>query len=615
MCGIAGWLDRYVDLSEKRSTIERMSACLANRGPDEDGMFLSPQDGVCLIHRRLTVIDPAGGVQPMTASFGGAVYTIVYNGELYNTSDLKEELKVRGFKFNGHSDTEVLLKSYICWGEECLDRLNGIFAFAIWDSSKKTLFMARDKVGVKPFFYFEYKGGLIFGSEIKALLENPKIKPEIDENGLNEIFFIGPGRTGGITPFKNIKELRPGEYGIYKNGILRIKTYFKLTAKRHTDSKAETIEKTRYLLQDAITRQLVSDVPLCCFLSGGLDSSIICKTAADYYNAESKGALHTYSVDYKDNAKYFQKSLFQPNSDNEYISLMSDFIGSKHTEVIIDNEKLYYALLPAVDARDLPAMTDVDSSLLLFCKEVKRNYTVSLSGECADELFGGYPWYHNKDILFEDCFPWSRSLEIRRSILKKGMLKNGEEYVRARYKETVDATDYLDSDSRMERRMREMFRLNFYWFMQGLLDRKDRMSMYSGLEVRVPFCDYRLVEYAYNMPWSLKALNGREKGILRAAMDGILPDEIVWRKKSPYPKTHNPEYFKLVCKGAKAVLDDKSSPLYELLDRQGVEEIINNPEGISSPWYGQLMRAPQILAYIIEIDYWFKKYGVSITGI
>lgn len=551
----------------------------------------------------------------MTIKHGQESYTLVYNGELYNTEDLRRELLAQGYAFRGHSDTEVLLTAYIHWGESCVEKLNGIFAFAVWDQAQHRLFVARDRIGVKPLFYYAYKGGLLFASEIKTLLANPIVKPQIDEQGLNEIFFIGPGRSGGFGVFKNVKELLPGECAVYKNGILKKRRYFTLQAREHTDNEAQTIEKTRFLLTDSIRRQLISDVPLCCFLSGGLDSSIISKTAADYYRETGKGPLPTYSVDYTDNEKYFTKSLFQPNADNVYIRMMCEHIGSQHREVILDNQKLFEALLPAVEARDLPAMVDVDSSLLLFCKAVKENFTVALSGECADELFGGYPWYHNREILFEECFPWSRSLDIRRSILKPGLLKTGEAYVHDRYMDTVQQTDKLPGDSPLEARMKEMFMLNFHWFMQGLLDRKDRMSMYSGLEVRVPFCDYRIVEYAYNMPWSLKALHGREKGILRTAMSDLLPYDIVWRKKSPYPKTHNPLYMQLVSEGAKKVLRDKKSVLNQFLNEKGVLEIIEHPEEISSPWYGQLMRAPQILAYIIELDHWFKTYHVEIIGV
>lgn len=610
MCGIAGWFSDKDKIENRSDIIKRMSDTLCRRGPDEHGTYLDRN--VCLIHRRLTVIDPETGKQPMSEQLGYQNATIVYNGELYNTDELRKELLSAGYTFEGHSDTEVLLKSYLHWGEKCVKRLNGIFAFAVYDKHSQKLFMARDPIGVKPFFYYKYNGGLLFASEIKALLANPIVKPRIDEEGLMELFFLGPGRTNGQGVFKGVGELMPGECAVYENGKLSKKSYFKITANEHPHNREQTIEYTRYILTDAIERQLVSDVPLCTFLSGGLDSSIISNVAANYFKKKNS-VLNTFSVNYIDNKKYFQKSLFQPNSDEEFIDIMVKHIGSEHHEVIVDNTDLYNALFDSVIAKDLPGMADVDSSLLLFCREVKKDFTVALSGECADELFGGYPWYHNEKILFEECFPWSRIQNIRRSILKDGLLPHGEEYVHARYMQTVRQTDSLPSDTPHQKRMREMFMLNFNWFMQTLLDRKDRCSMYSGLEVRVPFCDYRIVSYAYNMPWELKALNGREKGIVREAFSDLLPETIAWRKKSPYPKTHNPLYFKLTVEGVMRILEDKNSPMQYFLNKSGVMDIIENPEGISSPWYGQLMRAPQILAYIVELDHWFKEYKVEIV--
>lgn len=610
MCGIAGWYDKKIDLSEQKSIIDSMSESLARRGPDEDGIFL--KKNLCLMHRRLSVIDIESGKQPMTKSVRGKICTIVYNGEIYNSPEIMSELRAKGFSFFGHSDTEVVLTAYLCWGNKCVEKLNGIFAFAIWDEDEQKLFMARDRIGVKPFFYYEYNEGLLFASEIKTLLKNPIIKPKIDEQGLYEVFLLGPGRTSGFGVINGIKELLPGEYASYSGRKIYKQKYFTLRAYEHRENEEQTIEHVRELLTDSIERQLVSDVPLCTFLSGGLDSSIISYVASNYYRKNKLGTLTTYSVDYKDNDKYFQKSLFQPTPDSDFIGLISEAIGSKHRNVVIDNTELFEALYDSTLARDLPGMTDVDSSLLLFCREVKKDFKVALSGECADEIFGGYPWYHNEEILFEDTFPWSRSLDIRHSILKKDLLKNGDEYVRERYIATCKSAEKLDGESKLDSRMREMFKLNLDWFMQTLLDRKDRTSMYSGLEVRVPFCDYRIVEYAYNMPWKFKSLNGREKGIVRKAFEGLLPDEIVWRKKSPYPKTHNPLYFNLAASAVMKILNDKSSPLYNILDSKEIEKIISNPESISSPWYGQLMRAPQILSYIVQCDFWLRKYNIEI---
>ena len=610
MCGIAGWLSRDIDLCEQTEVLERMAQTLKRRGPDEGGIFAEHAAG--LVHRRLAVIDIENGKQPMTREHGGERYTIVYNGELYNTDELREELIAAGCEFTTHSDTEVVLQAYIRYGERCCDKLNGIFAFAVYESRSERLYLCRDRIGVKPLFFHRYPGGLVFGSEIKAIFESGVIRPTITESGLNEIFFLGPARTPGCGIFDGIEELLPGEYAIYANDVLTRHRYFTLRAHPHEDTEAQTIERVRYLLTDAIERQLVSDVPMCFFLSGGLDSSIICQTASNFYRRNKMPLITTYSVEYRDNRRYFRKNLFQPNADYEYIHMMVESTGSDHREIILDNTELYRALIPSVEARDLPGYVDIDSSLLLFCREIKRDFTVALSGECADELFGGYPWYHNREILFEDCFPWSREQGIRRSVLRKGLLPRGEEYVREKYLDTVSSVDKLPSDSEIDGRMREMFALNYYWFMQCLLERKDRCSMFSGLEVRVPFCDYRLVDYAYNMPWKLKAYGNREKGIVRKAFEDILPGEIVYRKKSPYPKTHNPEYMRLCAGRIREILADKSRTVNTLLDPDGIERIIEHPDSISSPWYGQLMRAPQVLAYLIELDEWFEKYTPDI---
>lgn len=604
MCGIAGILSDSIDLREKRPLVENISKTLKMRGPDGKGEYITKS--AALIHRRLAVIDPEGGAQPM--QFGR--YIIVYNGELYNTQDIRNQLIGFGYGFDTHCDTEVVLKAYDKWGEKSVEKLNGIFAYAVYDTIGKTLFAARDRIGVKPFYYSKNDKLFAFASRIKSLLCIPEIRPVVDENGLNEIFMLGPAKTPGKTVFKEIDELLPAHWLMYKNGKITINEYWHLTAWQNDENEDEAIEHTHFLVKDSIERQLVSDVPLATFLSGGLDSSIISKIAAD--QAKQNGRiLNTYSVDYTDNDIYFKESLFQPNKDSDYIELISSAIGSEHHNIVLDNTDVADALGESTLARGVPGFADVDSSLLLFCGEVKKDFTVCLSGECADEIFGGYPWYHRKEILFEECFPWSRSTAIRHSILKNGFLKHGDEYVRNAYDKTIALTSYLDGESVLERRMREMFILNLNWFMQTLLTRKDVMSMESSLEVRVPFCDYRLVEYAYNLPWNLKALDGREKGILRKAFENDLPDEIVWRKKSPYPKTHNPAYFKQVCMLADKALSDKQCPLYDMLNINAVKELAQNPDSLSEPWYGQLMRVPQIMAYIYQIYAWIKNYNVE----
>lgn len=604
MCGIAGILTPSIDLRAEKPLIEKISNTLKMRGPDAKGEYLTPD--TALIHRRLSVIDPENGAQPM--HFGK--YVIVYNGEIYNAHEVREELKSYGYKFDTHCDTEVVLKAFAKWKEGSVKKLNGIFAYAVFDKEEKSLFLTRDRIGVKPCYYAKVGDIFAFASRIASLLCIEKIKPKVDKNGLNEIFMLGPAKTIGSGVFKDVSELPPASYLIYKDGHIIINRYWQLKAEENDETVQQAAEHTHFLVKDSIERQLVSDVPLATFLSGGLDSSIISKVASDYYKTDGK-QLNTYSVDYTDNDLYFKKSLFQPNKDSDYIGMMSEYIDSIHHNVVLDNTDVAMALGDAAIARGTYAFADIDSSLLLFCKEVKKDFTVCLSGECADEIFGGYPWYHRKEILFEDCFPWSRTTDVRRRILNNGLLPDGEEYMRSAYDNTIAQTSYLDSDTKLEKRMREMFVLNLNWFMQTLLARKDVMSMESSLEVRVPFCDYRLVEYAYNMPWDIKALDGREKGILRKAFENELPYDIVWRKKSPYPKTHNPVYFKCVCDLVRFALDDKDCVLHDMINRNEIENLISNPDSLTEPWYGQLMGVPQIFAYIYQLYIWIKKYNVE----
>lgn len=604
MCGIAGILSSDIDLRGEKLLVEKMGKTLKKRGPDAAGIYLTPE--VALVHRRLSVIDVENGAQPM--HFGK--YVIVYNGEIYNTDEVRKELEGFGYKFDTHCDTEVVLKAYDKWGNESVKKLNGIFAYAIYDKKENSLFACRDRIGVKPFFYNKTKNTFSFASKIDTLLCQPYVKSVVDEEGLYEIFMLGPAKTIGKAIFKDICELPPAFCLTYKNGEIKTYPYWKLEAKEFDENEETAAEHTYLLVKDSIERQLVSDVPLATFLSGGLDSSIISKIASDKYKEIGK-TLDTYSVDYTDNDKYFKKSLFQPNKDSDYIDVISSYIGSNHHNIVLNNVDVANALEEAVIERGVPGFVDIDSSLMLFCKEVKKDFTVCLSGECADEIFAGYPWYHKKEILFENVFPWARNTNIRQRILKNGFLSDGEEYLQSAYKNTLKNISYLESDDKINKRMREMFVLNLNWFMQTLLARKDNMSMASSLEVRVPFCDYRLVEYAYNMPWKIKALDGREKGILRKAFENDLPKEIAWRKKSPYPKTHNPAYFARVKELLAIALTDKSTPLTDWIDIDNLYILLQNPDSLPEPWYGQLMGIPQIAAYIYQIYAWIKHYNVE----
>lgn len=609
MCGIVGIVDFENDLLPESHTLSAMLDAVRHRGPDAAGTFMTHQ--AALGHRRLIVVDPAGGSQPMTRSLGDNTYTIVYNGELYNTPELRRALTEKGHRFFSHSDTEALLLSYVEWGPSCVERLNGIFAFAIWDEKKQRVFLARDRMGVKPLFITRTRHALLFASEIKSILAHPAVTPALGEGGILELFALAPARTAGKTLFLGIEELRPGECMLYSPLGTYVHRYWQFTSAAHTDSLKATTEKLGWLITDAANRQLVADVPVCTFLSGGVDSGILSAVAARAA-AEKGEALHTFSVDFTDNDKYFTRSVFQPSPDSDYIDVMSRHIGSAHHAFEFDTPALMDALRDAMIARDLPGMADVDASLLLFCREIKKYATVALSGECADEIFGGYPWFYREDLLNLDMFPWANSLDLRRSVMNKDLSHIGiEDYAKCRYFDTVEETPLLGDEPPLERRRRQMFYLNIRWFMANLLDRKDRMSMACGLEVRVPFCDHRIAEYAWNIPWSVKNLGGMDKGVMRLAVKDLLPESIYNRKKSPYPKTHHPEYTRLVSAALKETLADPQAPLHALVDKTAVFDMLDSLS-LVTPWFGQLMTGPQLFAFLLQVNMWLEEYGVRV---
>ena len=576
----------------------------------DEGEFYSSKH-INLGHRSLVIIDAKNEKQLMSCTHNNTTYTLVYNGQLYNADDIRKDLIYLGYEFKGYSDAEVILKSFIHYGYDIFKSFNGIFSFAIWNDTKNELILCRDHFGIKPLFYSLFNDTLIFSSEIKAILKYPGFTTILDKQGICELFGIGPAHTPGSCVFKNIHEIKPAHFAIFNNSGFKTYKYWEIETKKHTDDFNTTCNTVYEIVSDSIKKQLVSDVPLCATLSGGLDSSIIVAVASNYYKKQNMSPLTTLSIDYVDNDKNFVKSDFQPNSDNYYINIMSNAFNTNHHNIVIDTPELAKYLEEAMIARDFPGMADVDSSLLLFCKNIKNYATIALSGECSDEIFAGYPWFFREDSLNSNTFPWSIALNERQNLLnleisRKINLKN---YINYRYKESINEVVFLDSDSKDTKEKRIISHLTLNWFMQTLLDRSDRMSMYNGLELRVPFCDYRLVQYMWNVPWDIKAFNGREKGLLRYVFKDLLPEEIVNRKKSPYPKTHNPTYLKTVKKMLLKIMDNKNAPINDLLNREYILNILNTDgKSFTMPWFGQLMTGPQLIAYLCQVNMWLEKY-------
>lgn len=616
MCGIAGFCDMQRDYTQSRpkwqNVLNDMKQSLAHRGPDEEGDLLLPKVG--LAQRRLSIIDLSNGHQPMTQKRFGSTYTIIYNGELYNTAELRQSLISMGYSFETHCDTEVVLTGCMALGTEFVKQMNGIFAFAVWNDQDQSLLLARDRLGVKPLFYTVFNGTLIFGSEIKALFQYPGFKPRIDASGLGEVFGLGPAKSYGSGVFKDVYEVLPGNILVFNHTGIHESSYWQLVSAPHEDSFEKTVEKTRYLLIDAIERQMISDIPICTFLSGGVDSSLITAICANALKKKNK-QIETYSFDFVDNAKNFKANSFQPAQDRPFVDIMVESVGSKHTYLECDSVDLADHLYDAVEARDLPNMADVESSLLYFCRKVAANNKVALTGECADEIFGGYPWFHNPEVMFAKTFPWSRNMETRKQLLSDELLSmlDLDGYAQAAYEKSVAETPRLPGENAQEARRREIAYLNLKWFMITLLDRMDRCSMFSGLETRVPYADHRIVEYIWNVPWEMKCPNGVVKGLLREAGKGLIPDEILYRRKSPYPKTYNPNYEKLLGNRLLDVLANPNAPIHSLVDSSKIKAFLAASSDYGKPWYGQLMAGPQQIAYLLQVNYWLERYHITLV--
>ncbi len=598
MCGFTGW---YKQNHEKKNIkiIKQMTKTLKYRGPDQKGFYIDKN--ILLGHRRLSIIDLKNGKQPYTYK----EYTIVYNGELYNTQEIKEKLRKK-YTFETTSDTEVLLKGYIEYKEKILDMIEGIYAFAVYKKDK--IFLARDRVGVKPLFYTKINDNFIFASEIKALLKNKLVKPIINKESIQELLSLSPSRIPGSGVFKNIKELRPGHYMIYENNKINIKRYWNIKESKIKDDYITATKNVEKYLTDSIKRQMVSDVDIACLLSGGLDSSIITAIVS-----KNKDKLDTYSIDYEDNDKYFQKTKFTVSQDNDYIKLMSKTFNTKHHYKIITQRTLAKYLKESVIARDLPGMADIDSSLLWFSKQIRKKHKVILSGECADEIFGGYPWFYREEIKNREYFPWLDSIDNRNKLLKKDLQEKLKlkEFMKLKYDNILKEVPI--TKNKKEQQYKNLFYLNMTYFMPTLLERKDRMTMRGSIEARVPFADTKLIEYLWNLPWEYKYHNNQEKGILRDAYKNLLPEPIINRKKNPYPKTHNPKYTNIVTHLLKKRLKNKNSILYKIFDEKKLKELIETKgESFSSPWFGQLMTGPQLLAFLYQIDIWASIYKIIV---
>ncbi|MFF3906174.1 asparagine synthase (glutamine-hydrolyzing) [Streptomyces sp. NPDC001848] len=611
MCGITGWVSYDRDLRTETATLDAMTQTMACRGPDDSGTWI---DGpAALGHRRLAIIDLPGGCQPMTADTPGGTVALVYSGETYNFTELRRELTALGHRFTTDSDTEVVLRAYLEWGDALAERLNGMYAFALWDGRRDTLVMIRDRMGIKPLYYRPTPDGVLFGSEPKAILANPLAPARVRLDGLRELLALV--KTPGNAVWDGMREVEPGTVVTVDRQGVRRRVHWQLETRPHTDDRDTTIATVRTLLEDIVRRQLVADVPRCTLLSGGLDSSAMTALAARQLALHGE-KVRSFAVDFVGQTDHFVADELRATPDAPFVHDVARACATDHQDIVLDAQALADPDVRAkvIRARDLPmGFGDMDTSLYLLFRAIREHSTVALSGESADEVFGGYQQFFDEEARRADTFPWlvrrgrdwGQDADVLRPDLTEAL--DLPAYIADGYRTAVSDIARLEGESDFEYRMRQICHLHLTRFVRVLLDRKDRTSMAVGLEVRVPFCDHRLVEYVYNTPWALKSFDGREKSLLREATADLIPPSVYDRVKSPYPSTQDPEYAVALQEHAKDLLARPSHPVFDLVDRERLRRAAHR----DTPQITQASRRG--LERALDLALWLDLYSPEVS--
>ena len=526
------------------------------------------------------------------------------HGSMHNRAALARELGCTPYA----SEAEVVLKAYEAWGEAFILHIEGPCMCCIGDVEKDSMLVARDRMGETSVFYSVKGQELVFADHPDMILRSAFVEPVLDGGGLCELFGLGPARTPGKTPLRDLFALEPGCMLVCGGSGVEKQRYYELAVQPHEEDEKRTVQHVRELLEESINA-VVHRHPGC-MLSGGLDS-----TALTALLSARIGRLETFSVDYRDNEQDFISSAYRPEMDAPYIQMAAKLLGTRHRNVVLEQDALAETLEAAVRARGFPGMADIDSSLLLFARSISRYTPAVVSGECGDEVFGDYPWFAPGVEVSADRFPWSGSMELREMILlpeirEKIRLKD---YVRDCLNSSLEGYDVSGVRDEEEKRMFRLQRLCVEYFMPNLQERAVKMCEFHGLQVITPLCDRRLAEYVYNVPWRMKRMGGVEKGLYRAAVQDLLPDRLRMRKKSPYPKTCSAAYTSIVRGRMRTLCADKDAPIWKIVDMQCIERLASSRlDPADIPWFGQLMAGPQMLAYLLQVNAWMKERCISI---
>jgi asparagine synthase (glutamine-hydrolysing) len=590
MCGICGIFHLHEPRAVDPAILERMNEALRHRGPDDGGVHVAGRIG--LGHRRLSIVDLEHGKQPM-GNEDDSVW-VSYNGEIYNHEDLRAELTQAGHIFKTHCDTEVIVHAFEEWGEDCVLRFNGMFAFAVWDERRETLFLARDRLGIKPLYYTQADGDVLFASEIKSLIEHPAVRVELEPSSIPEYLFA-TSLLGDKTMFKGIKTLPAGHCAIFRQGGCRLRQYWDLQLSDGMGIDAPAVrERLAELLEDAVKLRLMSEVPLGSLLSGGLDSSAISALATKHVDQQ----LRTFSIEFTGNL-----GLKQSNSDIEYAALMAETFSTQHRNFILDPEE-YYAHHERVTWHLEKPVELTTPSLFLLHKNLKPHVTVVLSGEGADELLGGYYFFlqevTNKRL---QGFPWAPYYEEVSRLFNEDFARE------TRFAERIESSlnDLLNRHTTGDWLNRVLY-LFIKVYLLEMLERQDKTSMAWAVECRVPFLDHRFVEYVANLPSSLKVKDGTEKHILKESFRGLLPDRIIDRKKKPFPFPVDPKSIVRMRRRANDLLRSGDSRIARYFDAGKCDDFFNKQNEFKGLDSLAVFRTSYAL---ISLDMWHRAFGIS----
>jgi len=607
MAGIAGMVCLTDDILQKSVNICAMSEAIRSRGDSGAGHYISPH---AVFLRRTGPIGKTGkGSFVSEVAKDGKTYILALDGTIFNRNEIISDLNLAGVDHNALSCSEILIYAYAKWNKDFLKRLNGSFSFALWIQEDKVLILARDHHGTKPLYYTITDRMLIFASDIRGITCHPLFETRLDVEGLSELICLSPRYTPGCGIIKSVHQVRPGHFLHFSSNGPKTERYWIMEKQEHEDDLAKTLETVRELVIDSVKRQMKSEVPICGLLSGGLYSSLITSIVTDNPALLNNSTYNTWSVDFERSSRYLRLKGNGIEADTSWIRWVCRRAGTRHHYIFLSPSDIIESLLEAEEARGMPGMPDSDAALLLLCREIRNDFSIVLSGDCSDEIFGSTIKASEHFLTGRKRLPWSSNLAEKISVFKNDVIDliKPYEFIEKCYEEALAEYPKFAVNEKYLRKENEYQWFSLYWNLPCLLDRLDKMSMACGLEARIPFCDVRITDYFWNIPLELKRLNNMDRGLLREALRGFLPSDILERKKSPFPRTLDLDYEAKLKTMLFETVFDPDSPIKYMLNLKTLESMMKQqPNTVKS-----FLSRTQLYGWIIQLNHFLKTNGIT----